>query len=130
MFSDSKAKKKKKKMVGEVEETEIADEAQDSATIMPSPPNEPMDVPADSPPSDSDSDSDSDSEAQDKRQIEALESELYNNPSNYDPHLQVTLLFSLTLLLVLPSPTHVPTSTLVWLTVCFDCLTIAPVIRF
>ncbi|KAI6701774.1 hypothetical protein NL676_016098 [Syzygium grande] len=72
VFSDSKAKKKKKKkkkkmMVGEVEETEIADEAQDSATIMPSPPNEPMD---------------------DKRQIEALESELYNNPSNYDAHLQ------------------------------------------
>ncbi|XP_048128253.1 squamous cell carcinoma antigen recognized by T-cells 3 isoform X2 [Rhodamnia argentea] len=65
----------------------MADEAQDPA--MPSPPNEPpLDVPADSSPPDSDSDSDSDSEAQDKLQIEALESELYSNPSNYDAHLQ------------------------------------------
>lgn len=75
----------KEKLAGEVDQKEMADEAQDSA--MPSPPDEPVDVPANS--SDSDSDSDSDSEAQDKLQIEALESELYSNPSNYDAHLQV-----------------------------------------
>lgn len=37
-----------------------------------------------------DSESDSDSEAQDKLQVEALESELYSNPSNYDAHVQVS----------------------------------------
>lgn len=39
--------------------------------------------------SDSDSDSDSEDEAQAKAQIEALETELYNNPSDYDSHVQV-----------------------------------------
>lgn len=39
--------------------------------------------------SESDSDSDSDSEADDKLQVQTLESELYNNPSNYDAHVQV-----------------------------------------
>lgn len=77
-------------MVGEADRKEMADEAQDSA--MPSPPDEPVGVPAGSSPSGSDSgsdsDSDSDSEAQDKLQIEALESQLYNNPSDYDAHLQ------------------------------------------
>ncbi|KAF8016112.1 hypothetical protein BT93_H1598 [Corymbia citriodora subsp. variegata] len=76
-----------KEMVGEADQKETAEEAPDSA--MPSPPDEPLGVPADSDSgSDSDSDSDSDAEAQDKLQIEALESELYNNPSNYDAHLQ------------------------------------------
>ncbi|KAL0364956.1 UNVERIFIED_CONTAM: Squamous cell carcinoma antigen recognized by T-cells 3 [Sesamum angustifolium] len=38
--------------------------------------------------SDSDSDSDSEDEAQVKEQIEALETALYNNPSDYDSHVQ------------------------------------------
>lgn len=38
--------------------------------------------------SDSD-DSDSDSEAQQNLQLQTLESELSNNPSNYDAHVQV-----------------------------------------
>ncbi|KAK4402037.1 Squamous cell carcinoma antigen recognized by T-cells 3 [Sesamum angolense] len=40
--------------------------------------------------SDSESDSDSDDEAQVKEQIEALETALYNNPSDYDSHVQDT----------------------------------------
>ncbi|CAI9765278.1 unnamed protein product [Fraxinus pennsylvanica] len=40
------------------------------------------------PSDDSDSDSDSDDETQEKAQTEALELELYNNPSNYDSHVQ------------------------------------------
>lgn len=39
--------------------------------------------------SESDSDSDSDDESQAKAQIEALETQLYNNPSDYDSHVQV-----------------------------------------
>lgn len=39
--------------------------------------------------SESDSDSESDGEAQAKEKIEALETALCNNPSDYDSHVQV-----------------------------------------
>ncbi|KAL7002105.1 hypothetical protein U1Q18_003258 [Sarracenia purpurea var. burkii] len=39
-------------------------------------------------PSDADSESDSDDEAQETLQIEALETELSSNPTNYDAHVQ------------------------------------------
>lgn len=39
--------------------------------------------------SQSDSDSDSEDDAQQNTQIQALETELLNNPSNYDTHVQV-----------------------------------------
>lgn len=56
-----------------------------------------LDAPKSTKSSDSDSDSDSDSEddAQQNLQIQALQTELLNNPSNYDAHVQVFL--SLTL---------------------------------
>ncbi|KAL0422191.1 UNVERIFIED_CONTAM: Squamous cell carcinoma antigen recognized by T-cells 3 [Sesamum latifolium] len=44
--------------------------------------------PTDGSDSESDSDSDSEDEAQVKEQIEALETALYNNPSDYDSHVQ------------------------------------------
>jgi len=39
--------------------------------------------------SDSDSDSDSEDDAHQNTQIQALKTELLNNPSNYDTHVQV-----------------------------------------
>ena len=42
--------------------------------------------------SESESDSDSEDESQAKAQIEALETQLYNNPSDYDTHVQVSIL--------------------------------------
>lgn len=39
--------------------------------------------------SESDSESESDGEAQAKEKVEALETALYNNPSDYDSHVQV-----------------------------------------
>lgn len=39
--------------------------------------------------SESESDSDSEDESQAKAQIEALEAQLYTNPSDYDSHVQV-----------------------------------------
>lgn len=39
--------------------------------------------------SESESDTDSEDEAQAKAQVEALETKLYNNPSDYDSHVQV-----------------------------------------
>lgn len=58
--------------------------------------------------SDCDSDSDSDGEAQQNLQLQALQTEVAANPSNYDSHLQVISssqlsTYSLFLLLLLPS---------------------------
>lgn len=43
--------------------------------------------------SESESDSDSEDESQAKAQIEALEAQLYTNPSDYDSHVQVNNFF-------------------------------------
>lgn len=85
------------------EEAHLEEETCEKAVLSPIPESMEVEAAADSShggDSESDSDSDSDSEADDKLQVQTLESELYNNPSNYDAHVQVYFITSDTAQLV------------------------------